>query len=258
MQKKLKSLLGIKIFFILSLISLITNGAAKGQKIVGGEEAEPYTYPFMVSIQNKNSGRHFCGGALISPNTVITAAHCTVWANSDRIQVVLSEHDLTTDEGVEQVRDVSKIIIHDKYDARKYKNDISILQLSEPVEINDKAQLIALPQAGEEVSGKITAIGWGALKQGGPSPDILNQVNVDIVSFDECNENYSGKIFDGMICAGAPGKDSCQGDSGGPLFKDNKLIGLTSWGRGCAQPDYPGVYTQVSKYIDFINKNIIW
>lgn len=252
------SFLGIVLVSILSFFTLVSNGSTSGATIVGGKEAVPYSYPFMVSIQNKDSERHFCGGALISPSTVITAAHCTKYKSARSLQVVVGEHNLSKKTGNEQIRYVDKIIIHDDFSYSTLQNDISILHLSKPIDIGFAAQLITLPHANEKFSGKTKAIGWGTLRFGGSSPDELNEVDVKIVNFEKCKDSYGDELLPGMICAGAPGKDACQGDSGGPLFKNNKLVGLTSFGEGCADPNYPGIYTQVSRYIDFINQNILW
>lgn len=258
MRNQQKTPLSIILVYMLTFFTLAVNSSINGATIVGGKEAVPYSYPFMVSIQYKSSNRHFCGGALISPQTVITAAHCTKGESANRLKVVLAEHNFKVKEDIEQERDVSEIIIHDDFNYTTLKNDVSILHLSTPVDLGFKTELIALPEPNEEISGTTTVIGWGALSFGGSSPDVLNEVDVDIVDFDQCNTNYNGEILPGMLCASSPGKDACQGDSGGPLFKENKLIGLTSWGKGCAKPNYPGVYTQVSKYIDFISENTLW
>lgn len=259
MQHLKKIYLSTILILIISLFTIVTTyGSTNRATIVGGKEAVPYSYPFMVSIQYKSSSWHFCGGSLISPNTVITAAHCTKGKSAANLQVVIGEHNLAIDEGVEQVIDVSEIVIHDNFNFSTLKDDISLLHLSTPAVLGDSAQIIPLPNAGEEFSGTTTTIGWGRLSSGGKTPDALNEVDIDLVEFDDCNASYDNKILPGMICASLPGKDSCQGDSGGPLFQNGKLVGLTSWGYGCASPDYPGVYTQVSNYIDFINEKAWW
>lgn len=258
MQNHSKIFSNIILSFILILFTITSYSASKSAKIVGGHEAEPYSYPFMVSIQYKKNGWHFCGGALISPKTVITAAHCTKGESAANLQVVVGEHNLNIKEGPEQTINVQEIVIHDNYNSSTMENDISILHLSAPVNLGMTTQLITLPEPNEKFSGKTTVIGWGALKSGGDSPDELNEVNLNLVDFDKCNTDYNGEILPRMVCAAAPNKDTCQGDSGGPLFQDNKLIGLTSWGYGCANPKYPGVYTEVSQYIDFITANMHW
>lgn len=98
----------------------------------------------------------------------------------------------------------------------------------------------------------------GSRGSGVPDTDALQKVTVPIVSREDCNSKYSGAVTEGMICAGFTegGKDSCQGDSGGPLTDPSgTLIGIVSWGQGCALPNYPGVYAHVGNYVDFINSN---
>ena len=98
--------------------------------------------------------------------------------------------------------------------------------------------------------------GWGTLTEGGNTPTILQKVEVPIVSDDDCRESYGySDVSDSMICAGEEGRDSCQGDSGGPMVCGGFLCGIVSWGHGCARPDYPGVYTEVSYFVDWILAN---
>lgn len=112
-----------------------------------------------------------------------------------------------------------------------------------------------------ELSGKVnlTTAGWGRTSEGGSSSDALLKVEVPFVSANKCSASYPNQITDRMICAGFDegGKDSCQGDSGGPLVKGNGssrvLVGVVSWGEGCARPGKYGVYSKVSSVIDWIN-----
>ena len=177
------------------------------------------------------------------------------------------------------VSDVATIISHPDYDSGTTNNDVAILKLSTPIEESDLIKYITLPEAGSDPAAGVDAVvaGWyvllcpnlhihhmltakcrGSRGSGVPDTNALQKVTVPIVSREECNTLYSGRITDGMICAGFDegGKDSCQGDSGGPLTDPSgALIGIVSWGQGCALPDYPGVYTHVANYVDFINSN---
>ena len=120
---------------------------------------------------------------------------------------------------------------------------------------------IALPTSGEEYDDgtSCTVTGWGTTSEGGSLGRVLQKVDVPVVSDDDCRGSYGvNDILDSMICAGLPqgGKDSCQGDSGGPFMCGNQLSGVVSWGYGCAEAGYPGVYTQTSYFIDWINNNL--
>jgi trypsin len=229
------------------------------RRVVGGEEAEPNEFPWQITLQY--FGSHLCGGSILDENTIITAAHCCVFFDSaSEASIVAGEHNLEVDSGDEQVRDVSEIRTHENYDDFNIENDICLLILGAPLELNEKVKAIELPEPmAEPMDGDdLVASGWGTTSSGGPAPDVLNWVTVPYVNDELCEGAYgSGQIFPTMICAGAlgvGGVDTCQGDSGGPLMTDDRstLVGLTSWGFGCADPDYPGVYTQVSHYIDWI------
>merc|ERR1711862_166636 len=143
-------------------------------------------------------------------------------------------------------------------------NDISLLKFEAPLTMNDFVQGIALPEAGHTATGDCIVSGWGTLSEGGATPDVLQKVAVPVVTDDECRDAYgASQIEDSMICAGvqAGGKDSCQGDSGGPFACDDTgsryLAGVVSWGYGCARPNFPGVYTEVSYFVDWINTNAV-
>jgi len=230
-------------------------------RIVGGEDASPGEFPYQISFQQYMFGWkfHFCGASIYDETTAVCAAHCVYgndYDNPDGLRIVGGEYDLFTDSDTEQNRPLSKIIIHKGYSSRTMENDISLLKISTPFTFNDYVKAIPLPAAGESFSGSATVTGWGTLSSGGPTPAILQKVDVPIVSDEECQRAYRrSEIFLSNMCAGEAGKDSCQGDSGGPLACEGKLCGVVSWGIGCADPRYYGVYTEVSYFIDWITEN---
>ena len=157
---------------------------------------------------------------------------------------------------------MSKIIQHEDYHAFTTSNDLSLLQFSSPLTFNDFVQPIALPEAGHTATGDCIVSGWGTLTEGGNTPTVLMKVTVPVVTDEECRDAYGeSKVEDSMICAGLTegGKDSCQGDSGGPFVCSDTgssyLAGVVSWGYGCARPAYPGVYAEVSYFVDWIMTN---
>ena len=164
------------------------------------------------------------------------------------------EHHLNSNDGTEQEIVLSKIIQHENYNPFTISNDISLLQMSKSLHFNSIVQPIAL-QTEKEYIGNCIVSGWGTLTEGGSSSNVLQYVNVPTVTDAHCREDYGeSQIDDSMICAGKSegGKDACQGDSGGPLACDNKLTGIVSWGYGCARPHYPGVYTEVAYFVDWV------
>uniref|UniRef100_A0A3P9J2H9 Peptidase S1 domain-containing protein n=1 Tax=Oryzias latipes TaxID=8090 RepID=A0A3P9J2H9_ORYLA len=162
---------------------------------------------------------------------------------------------------------VTTVIVHPNYNSNTKDNDIALLQLSSPVTFNNYITPVCLPSTNSTFySGVNTWVtGWGNIGTGVslPAPQTLQEVQVPIVGNRQCKCNYgAGSITDNMVCAGLleGGKDSCQGDSGGPLvIKQNNLWiqgGVVSFGQGCAEPNYPGVYTRVSQYQTWINTQI--
>jgi trypsin len=223
-------------------------------RIVGGVEARPHEFPWIVDMR---VGSHYCGGSIISPEWVVTAAHCSLGSG---YTLTAGDHNIEIIEGTEQTRNVVSILVHPGYQApgtKRYENDIALMKVFPPFEFNQNISAVVLPKAGFEPTPVATVTGWGALTQGGASPDELYKVDVPYMNDANCDIAYSGGIADSMICYGEAGKDSCQGDSGGPIMcgPDHTLCGIVSWGQGCAQPGYPGVYTETSYFEEWIRKS---
>merc|ERR1711976_801628 len=228
----------------------------KSNRIVGGVETEVNEYPWQVALVSSRGSHPFCGGTLISDRHVMTAAHCTAGSTASSIAVLVGEHRI--DDGQFTRIGLSAINDHPNYNDRSLNNDYSILTLAEPVTFSDKVRPACLPSnAAEEYIGRTATVsGWGTLTSGGNQPAVLNEVDVTVQSNDQCKQAYGSGITNHMICAADAGKDSCQGDSGGPLVtKENDrytLIGVVSWGYGCADSRYPGVYARVTTRMDWI------
>lgn len=209
--------------------------------------------------------KFYCGGSLINSKYILTAAHCIDGFSRQKITVRLLEHDRGTDsESTVIERNVSKIIRHSGYNDRTFNNDIALLKLDHEIPFGDEMRPVCLPPRGKSFTnheGLVT--GWGVKSQGGVTSPVLQEVKVPIMSNSECKKTKYGskRITDNMMCAGYPDgkKDACQGDSGGPLHVINgtvhDIVGVVSWGEGCARPGYPGVYSRVNRYITWIGKN---
>ncbi|KOC59197.1 Trypsin-1 [Habropoda laboriosa] len=226
-------------------------------RIVGGEETTIYQAPYQVSLQV--SGHHFCGASIIAKNWVLTAGHCTTYgASSYRIR-----SGSTNVNSGGSVHRVQQVIRHENYGTTEKGipiNDIALLRLvdSDAFQFNSARKAANLYQGSSaSLVGKYALItGWGNTNSG--TPVVLNKVSVPMISKKQCDNAYKtiGGVPQGQICAGvmAGGKDSCQGDSGGPLFVDGHLAGVVSWGRGCGTPNFPGVYTDVSYFRQWIRQ----
>uniref|UniRef100_A0AAG5CQM7 Peptidase S1 domain-containing protein n=1 Tax=Anopheles atroparvus TaxID=41427 RepID=A0AAG5CQM7_ANOAO len=208
------------------------------ERIVGGTPVEDDRFPWMSAIYYNN--RFSCGGSLITDRYVLTAAHCTTKPERALFRVQFGIHERTKPTGTSVERSVKRILTS-WYNAFNNNNDIALLELTFPVAINNRISPIWL-------SGT------------------LQQTEVPILSNRECRRAgyWAFQITNKMICAGylEGGKDSCQGDSGGPLqvlndkTKRYEIVGLVSWGRACAQKNFPGVYTRVNQYLNWISRNI--
>ncbi|XP_044279639.1 cationic trypsin-3-like isoform X2 [Varanus komodoensis] len=221
-------------------------------KIVGGYDCRKNSVPYQVSL---NNGHHFCGGSLIHDRWVVSAAHCY----KSRMQVVLGDHDIYEEQGDEQFIQAEKIIVHPDYNPMYLDNDIMLVKLAKGAQISSRVSPIVLGYGCPAPGTECLVSGWGnTLSEGVYWPKVLQCVKVPILTDAECKKAYPGNISDNMICLGyiEGGKDACQGDSGGPVACDGVLQGIVSWGIGCALPGYPGVYTKVCKYVNWIHDTI--
>lgn len=214
--------------------------------------------PYQVAVEVNNMA--FCGGSIIDEYWVVTAGHC----------IVYPKYMVTIRAGSEQrgtggsTHKVGKIIKHEGYQTNRFGipfNDLALIKVETPFKLDGTRQPIPLFEEDEEaLDGSLSTItGWGALKEYGRYPEILQTTSIPIVSKKVCNRAYSnlGGIAPGQICAAHPigEKDACQGDSGGPLAINGRLAGIVSWGNGCAKAGFPGAYTSIAVYRNWIDKN---
>ncbi|XP_075955632.1 granzyme A-like [Anarhichas minor] len=238
--------------FISCAVLLIVQ-SSHGSEIIGGKEVEPHSLPFMALMVNP-----VCGGILIHPSWVLTAAHCAVIE-----KVSLGVHSIKKDEkDSRQVRKVKQRVPHPCYDATDKVNDLMLLKLNKPVKQTQTVKWLPLGNTVKDPAAGTSCLvaGWGITKNNVKQmSDVLMSVNVTVIDRVKCNSpEYYGLnpvITRGMICAGSDGKksaDTCQGDSGGPLLCDGALVGVTSFGRKCGLIKKPGVYAFLSE------KQLVW
>lgn len=232
-------------------------------RIVGGQTTRINEFPWMARLSYLN--KFYCGGTLINDRYVLTAAHCTKGFMWFMIKVTFGEHDRCSTKVQPETRYVVRIISGD-FSFMNFENDIALLRLNDRVPLSETIRPICLPTTKDNdyVGVQALASGWGTLHEEGKPSCLLQKVDVPVMSLQECrNTSYSPRmISDKMLCAGYPQgqKDSCQGDSGGPLIAERKdkkyeVIGVVSWGNGCARPGYPGVYTRVTSFLDWVQAN---
>jgi trypsin len=239
----------IAIVTMLAALSTVSVASADvSPMIVGGTRANINDYKWTVYLAS-TSGSQFCGGTLVRANKVVTAAHCTVGRTAANTRVVWGREDKQSTAGT--VATVSRIWIHPSYTTATRGFDVSVLTLS----TNLPAPYLPLATTADTAlyaaGTQTTILGWGTTSSGGGASRYLLKATVPLTSDATCRSAYGTSfIQSAMVCAGLPngGVDTCQGDSGGPLVAGGKLIGDTSWGRGCALAGYPGVYGRIATY----------
>uniref|UniRef100_A0A8C3UH73 Transmembrane serine protease 4 n=1 Tax=Catharus ustulatus TaxID=91951 RepID=A0A8C3UH73_CATUS len=232
---------------VVSLFCSNCGQSVRTPRVLGGSPAAIEAWPWQVSLQYRKE--HICGGSIIGPGWVLTAAHCFNWR-------VKAGSDLLS--GAATLA-VEKVFLAEVTPASPKDNDIALVKLHSPV--HDSGEPICLPYFDEELvpGTPLWVIGWGYTEEHGKLSERLQQAEVELIDKQSCNlAAYHGDVTERMLCAGLPqgGVDTCQGDSGGPLLYSGgrwQVVGIVSWGQGCGTPSTPGVYTSVRAYLDWIS-----
>ncbi|MFJ5614347.1 S1 family serine peptidase [Streptomyces sp. NPDC093221] len=241
-----------------------TPAAANGV-VIGGNPASTDSTPWVMALASRKrfgSGRsgQFCGAVAVGPRTVITAAHCfgrealgvSDWHQLPDLRVIAGRTDLSGGRG--QELGLSQVWVNPGFDSTTNSGDIAVITLATAL---PKGATIPIADSSDEqdyrAGTQAQVYGWGDTTGRGTYSNTLRSATVTVFADTVCAQAYPGS-FDGtyvrasMMCAGAKGggRDACQGDSGGPLVVGDRVVGLVSWGSGCAEAAYPGVYTRVS------------
>ncbi|MFC0431136.1 trypsin-like serine protease [Kutzneria buriramensis] len=224
--------------------------AAASPRVVGGERASIVEYPWVVYLTD-STGFQFCGGTVVAATKVLTAAHCLANQRADNLRVVVGREDKRTTDG--RVVNAQSVWVSPNYRGDPTGgSDFAVITLSRRVNVP------ALPLASDNTlyqpNAMATVLGWGMTKESGEASEYLMQAAVPLDSDTACTAAYQQYRASAMVCAGYQqgGVDTCQGDSGGPLEINGVLVGITSFGDGCARPGKYGVYTRVASYVTAI------
>ncbi|XP_068628100.1 trypsin-2-like [Battus philenor] len=223
-----------------------------GSRIIGGSETTIQDYPYQVFLLMKKQGDKdvytvSCGGSIANERCVITAAHCLTGMDAALIRAGSTD---SSSGGTFYPANTLKR--HPKYDSKTLDYDIGVIKLSNPIKIdgtNTAKVDLSTSDCPVPPGTNLTITGWGITSEGGDSSKILKQVSITSVSLDDCRKKSYTFLSDRMICAGVPegGRSACNGDSGSPLVLTGTRtqVGLASFGIGCAQPNIPGVYSNL-------------
>jgi len=261
----------VQLLIVATLIygdAILCQSPTNGTKIIGGTEISIRFFPWQVAISAQST--HMCGGSILSPTKILSAAHCYAsYTQAQLLKFLRVRAGSSSHNERGTVREVIRVVLHPDFNApTRMNNDIAVLILKSKLDYGPKIQAIALPRAGDRVPDKVElkVSGWGRTRNtadSGPAKR-LNFVVVRSIDQATCANAFKNlqkhKFTDRMFCAGilnVGGKDACQGDSGGPIVRPLSppvLVGVVSWGIECADKRYPGVYALVSLFIDWINK----
>ncbi|NWT06167.1 MCT1A protease, partial [Mionectes macconnelli] len=222
-------------------------------RIIGGREVKPHSRPYMAYLQIKScSGNYNCGGFLVRPDAVLSAAHCV------NISVTLGAHNVKKKEQSQQEFHVGYWVIHPRYLNYESGNDIILLKLKKKAKMTKYVKTISLPRYNEGVTPgtECSVSGWGWTSTTGNKTDVMLEVNLEVQRKEPCENSFKGYSSQSMICAGdMRGRKSIyEGDSGGPLVCNHKAYGIVSY--GYQKKPFPKVFTRVSYFEPWIKEQL--
>lgn len=223
--------------------------APPASAVVGGEPVDDGG--FVVALLTAG-GEQFCGGALVAPARVVTAAHCVAGRAPSGMRVVAGRTDLRGTGGVTAA--VTAVWTHPAFRGSTRGHDLAVLTVERPLPY----PTVALASVDPPPATPATVLGWGRTGEREPRSSRLRAAIVPVRADADCGASYRAFRAASMLCAGPPGGgvDACQGDSGGPLVVGGRLVGVVSWGHGCARPGRPGVYARVAAYREVLGPRI--
>lgn len=247
---------------------------------IGGFNAEPGRWPWLALMGDWNTDQQlkdwFCGGSLITTRHVLTAAHCVSHKQHNSFGVRIGDHTLSIDTEVQhQDRRVRSVIVHEMYHSSQ--NDIALITLTQPVRLTEAVRPVCLPPVDLKLTDgqRVSMAGWGYLQfRGDETPDVLQEVPLQLANVRQCerayrevpdfHDDFPGGFQGTKLCAASVDEEirgACGGDSGGPLMTHDGegfsyIVGIVSNGVGCGNPLFPGVYTRVSSYLNWVFEKV--
>ncbi|XP_017131041.1 trypsin-1 [Drosophila elegans] len=243
-----------KLLLILSFSLSLYAQNRPDPRIVGGFPADIANIPYIVSIQL--FGIHHCGGSIVSRQIILTAAHCLGEVSPRLLKVKVGGTSRNRKDGV--LYSVAEVHSHEKYNAKTMDYDIGVVRLTKNLTLSNKIKVIPVSRSRIADGTYATIAGWGFKSMNGAPSDNLQYARVPIVNQTACRTLLGKGVTDRMLCAGflRGGTDACQMDSGGPLSVREQLVGIVSWGVGCALADKPGVYSRLDALYPWLKKFI--
>ncbi|XP_072949952.1 trypsin-1-like [Epargyreus clarus] len=230
-----------------------TCGVIRKARVVGGGAVSPGEFPWLAAV--KRDGKLICGATVVARDHLITATHCIYEVEASRLTVLVGEHDVNN--SLAEGFPVAHVFQHPDFNRYTYDNDIAVLRLAQPLPDN-LYKPVCLPDDVDRLEGENAIVsGWGSTIEKGPPSNIPMKADVQIWTQEACTGAGYGrrKVTPRMLCANAPERDACTGDSGGPLLMAHPhytIVGIVSWGRGCARQGYPGVYARVDRFMPWL------
>ncbi|XP_014360164.2 chymotrypsin-1 [Papilio machaon] len=230
------------------------DGRDELDRIVGGTKAPNGSAPYQVSLRWFGV-RHFCGASIITSRVILTAAHCVDRMKPQYFMAIVGTNQLRSGGTPYPIR---KFVRHEDYDDQVIKNDIAVLFTLMEMRLGGDVDAVELNHEPVMPGEKLLLTGWGTTSYPGKAPNDLMMLELNAISFEDCQEAHKNinPVFDSQICAlTKEGEGACHGDSGGPLVREGRQVGVVSWGIPCAKGK-PDVYTKVESFMDWIEKTL--
>ncbi|CAO1328388.1 unnamed protein product [Diamesa tonsa] len=248
----------LSIFILTTVVVALKDEVQLQPDIVNGVDASIAEFPYLVSLQKQEY--HQCAGSMLNEYWVLTAGHCL--NNSLASEFTIEYATTVVSDGFNgtNIVEAERLIVHENYWRSNFENDIGLIKLKTPIRTGLFDSFVKLAPQGNywRTGTPTTVVGWGRIGSGLPISETLQKVDLQIYTYADCSAAIGQNIYSTNICAGVPemGKAECNGDSGGPLLVNGVQVGVVSWSiKPCAVAPYPGVYTDVSKYIDWIQEH---